>query len=54
MFHRQKLLITGLSFDDSEIGADVYEANLKSALADITAIRKEPDTPTEEEVHAII
>ena len=54
MFHRQKLLITGFSFDDSEIGCDVYDANLKNTLGDITAIRKEPDTPTDEEVHTII
>ena len=47
---RQKLLITGFCLDDSQIGADVYEANLKNALADITAIHKDPPIPTDEYV----
>ena len=47
---RQTLLITGFCFDDSEIAADVYDAKLKNALADITAINKDPANPTDDEV----
>ena len=47
---RQKLLITGFCSDDSQIGADVYEAHLKNALADITTIHKDPPIPTADEV----
>ena len=47
---RQKLLITGFCFDDSKVGADVYDANVKNSLADVTAISKDLPNPTDDEV----
>ena len=47
---RQKLIIAGFCFDDSTIGADVYDSNVKNALADVTAISKDLPNPTDDEV----
>ena len=47
---RQKLLITGFCFDDSTIGAAVYDTNVKNALTDITAISKKLPNLTDDQV----